>query len=513
MSFFDDAISSIGRGLAQTAVKAASDATGYDVGGTLNALFGNKQEQGGSDLAQLGVDVASSNIDPAAVTQLQSSLDQQQAEMTDLGNKVDSIAQGVAAIQGEIANIEAMLEKIDQEILYTQWQAANDMMIDKAADIQAAYSRYGRFIAKADEHASSDVAAYLQGIMSSYSGPQAGVSLISSVLVGQGQAKGALELWSNMVVPLVAAGQIDFRDAAAQYVDYYRKAAYTQLQGTNLIMEAYNFDATDAKPEDPSAASDAWATYQNLLITQEAPFIRWLSPIISAGIAAGAGHPEWGYSAITAALQINPGLQQLPASSSTDPSAYYEPSSIYGAAEALLATLYVTGEGDRRIVIHMAYSGKVIADVVSGVELTIDGKGADGKETTLKPARSDDLGRTSIMTGDREEVVDPNLDMGWFDVRRFVYQTAQDGSYDMPDGSYMLTDLNGQDGLEPIETYASSRWNMKLPFLDGGPLGHVMAISSTSPFAFMNFLAYMRPFNFPGEYDGREHHRRRGHES
>ena len=63
MSFLDDAISNLGQSLAQTAVTAANQETGYNVGGALNALFGTGQTTGGQNLGNLPAALGSTSLD------------------------------------------------------------------------------------------------------------------------------------------------------------------------------------------------------------------------------------------------------------------------------------------------------------------------------------------------------------------------------------------------------------------------------------------------------------------
>jgi hypothetical protein len=73
-------------------------------------------------------------------------------------------------------------------------------------------------------------------------------------------------------------------------------------------------------------------------------------------------------------------------------------------------------------------------------------------------------------------------------LNRHVYATAPDGK-PIPDGVYTLTNLNGHDGLVPIDTYG---WS-KVPFQQPQVLGHRLQIGPASPFDFMNFAAYTMP--------------------
>lgn len=502
MSFFDDAISSIGRGLAQTAVKAASDATGYDVGGTINALFGNGQTQGGQDLAQTSIDLGSSDLSQGDIAQLQNGITQQQAQVAELGGKVDAIAAEVGELRDEIKDMEALLTQIHQDALYTKWSIVNTPIRDHVSAIQTSYAEYGQYMVNATTTRTELVASYINTVLDPNQGPMYALNALKNDIVDDGQSEGVLQLWSGMVSDLVAAGLVDYRDAVAQYQDYYSKLAYAQLQAVNLVMEAYNF--SDAAPE----AVNAWATYRSNLIEQEQAFIRWLTPLVAAGIKGGSKN-GWTYGAAHAAMQMNPCLQQLPSSPNTKPTSYYEPSSIYEEAERLLATLSVTDEGQRRIVVHMMYDGSnAIVSAVKGVIHSLHqvtaihhGRhhhghhGHDGSHL-LKDTVIQTFGPYPLMEG---KMADVTIDMTFYSnnvwLNRYVFEW---NGGELADGQYRLTNQNGNGGLVPIETYPGSYFSYVAPFTDDGPLGYVMPISQTTPYAFMNYVAYNVPELYVG---------------
>lgn len=496
MSFLDDAISSVGRGLAQSAVGALSDATGYDVGGTLNMLFGKDQPTGGADLAALATALQTDfSGTPEQLQMLQSGLDQQTQMLSDLGGQIAALASSIAVIEGQIANIEALLQQIGQEQLYQDWSLIDSKLTDYLSAIQTGYATYGEYLADFSTIDTSLVSELAVDILDTNTGPRVGLTAIAAHIRDDGQQRGVLQLWSNMVAPLVTAGIIDYRDAVSQYCAYYQKLAYAQLQATNLVMEAYNFRNT------PKEAAQVWSDYRAHLLEQEPVFLNWLVPLVWAGVAGGTLVPQggnqagWCFSACDASLQLNPGLQRLPGSQGHANMAYYSPSEVFRQAEDLLATLYVTGESDRRIVVHMLFDAALESSgILSGVELSLEPVG-DG--ASVNPATSLRLGGPySIASTILEWVPDLNLYTSGFYIKRYVFK-ADASDQSLADGAYQISNINGTQGLVPMNTYLSSVGNARPQFMNDNVLAWTVAVGESQPFDFMNFMAYMIPVRMP----------------
>jgi hypothetical protein len=486
MSFLDDAISTIGRGLAQTAVHAISDETGYDVGGTMNALFGNGQTTGGQNIMGLQENISNpSNWNGTFpdLLMLQQGVTQQIQQILNLTNMLGSINTEIGVLSGYIQSFEALLIQIDQQQIYQAWSTVDGSLNTYLSDVQAYYSTYAGYLA--DLSTSTGLVDTFAGECIDPSGPYSAVEGISRLIMDQGQSKGALQLWSNMVVTTVNAGLVDYRDAVNQYVVYYKTLAYCQLQATNLVMEGYIFS------RDKTAAASAWNTYRQAMLDQEAIFITWLIPLIAAGQLYEIGkytgqNGSYSYTAIDATMQINPAIQQ-PLASSDPTTAYYGPSSILKNAEALLASLYVTKALDRRIVVHLVYaSDPMVSNVVSGAPLTL----TNVSDSNVVPSGKSQITGGPFIVGNSVPL-DINLYYSGtpgFYLKRFVF-FADDQNTALADGSYQLTDINNQNGLVPINTYVADDLN----FMNGNVLNYVLTVSSSKPFDFMNFMAYMTP--------------------
>jgi len=481
MGFFDDAISTIGRGLAETAANAIGEQTGVDLGGTVAYLFGGGQAVGGANLQNVEAAVASSDLPPAAITALEAALDGQRQTLSDIGAQLTSVSQTLQSFEEDFAQIENELAKIQQQQLFQNWQTVDTTITPFVAAINTSYQTYSSFLGDFQNTPQSLVSELMTYILDTNVGPADGVTTINALILGQDQAKGVLQLWSEMVTPLIQQGLLDYRDAVQQYTRYYQRLAYAELCATNLLMEAYNFNV------DADQADIAWTNYKKAIASQETPFIRSLIPLVAAASTFFL-ETNYYYSTFTAsqsALQLNPGVQRLPGNGS---SAFYEPSAIFEAAESLLADLAVTAPTDRRIVAWMLYAGSYIANVVSPVELTLAGGSA-----TVSASSDAILGPYSYPSPGTI-YVDYNFDTGSaFFVKRFVFSGEA-----LADGAYTLTNLNGTNGLTPLETYLSGTGERTAPpFMNDNITQYGLAIGGAQPFDFMNFMAYSTPVLSP----------------
>jgi hypothetical protein len=499
MSFLDNAIGNMGHALAKTATDSIAQSTGVDAGGTLGYLFGNNQEQGGVDMAALGVAIAEKFAgQQQQLTLLQAELYQQGQALISLGNQITGIANALTKITGMIQNLQQMLIKIGQEQLYQEWQAVDNQMTVYIAAIDTAFSTYGNYISTYKTTPTIEVKGLITDILNVNVGPKVGLRAIHDFMMGGGQQRGSLQLWSNMVAPLVRRGVLDYRLAVQQYFAYYQKLTYAQLRAANLLMEAYNFH------KDGHNAKNAWEQYKTQLLAQENEFITWLTPLIYGGVQGGVFAPDGStfkatnYTAYDAAMQLNPGVQYVRGDGDVD-DAFYAPSDIYTSAEQLLASLAVTSPTDRRIVVHMLYpKGAGINTLLDGLKLTLSPVQASKTIHSISASR---LGSPYAFPTPEDydpRFPDQNIYTGsGFYLKRYVFSSTEGG--ELKDGQYTLTDLNGHDGLVPIQTYLSSeRGGGATPFQRHSVVSHPLRVNAANPFDFMNFAAYTVPSLLPG---------------
>jgi hypothetical protein len=453
-----------------------------DIGGTLNVLFGNGQAVGGEQLQTLQNDLpASWTGTPAQLTALQNGLTQQSQTLSDIGGQLSAVSVAVGAISNRINQIQELLKQIQQEGLFQSWQMVDVTLTGYRSAISTGYSRYGSYVGSFSDTDGELVASLVQDILNVDVGPEVGVTAIHNLIMDDDQSQGVLQLWSAMVTPLVSQGLMDYREAVQQYENYYKKLAYAQLCGTNLLMEGYNYVPTQGGSASPGLAIAAYQSYRQQLLAQEDTFIRWLVPLVAAGAVA---------------LQLNPGVQRLGSTPSAG-SSFFVPSPVFKKAEELLATLVVSDPADRRVVVHMGYFGGLgIASLVSGVTLTL--RSTDG-ETTVTPVTQAVLAGPYLT--ESNWFPDSNFDgMGGLSIKRFVF-SADESHNALVDTEYQLANLNGSNNLIPMSTYVSGEGNRaNAPFMNDDVLAYTLQIGGAQPFDFMNFLSYSLPITAPGSF-------------
>jgi hypothetical protein len=501
MGFLDDAISNLGQSLAQTAVATVSDQTGYNVGGALNALFGTGQKTGGQNLAALPSTLGSAVQDTTLLNTVLGAVTQQTNLLQALGTQLSSLAGEISAIEGEIGNLQQLLQAINQETLYLTWQDADKPISTLIATVRSAHQNYGNYIADSLGTNSFVVNTFVEGVLTPGNVISSASSDINDAIMAQGgQSQGLLQLWSEMVVPLIANGTIDYREAVSEYMDYYKRLVYAQLQATNMLMEAYNFNLLPSPMDTPTTqAKDQWRIYRGYLLAQEEPFVNSLFPLVVAAVGRAPGDfMSWGFTAVSASMELNPLLQSSPATApagGTTPTAYYAPSQLFREAEQLLANLYVTGPQDRRIVVYMTCIERDEYALVSDVTLTLD--------QNVEPAATQKTTAPFYAGG---------ADTNWLDgyptdaaalyLKRFVF-SADANNPTLKDGPHQLTNLNGVNGLGPLPLPGTLQpppgsSPLTVPFMSDHVVGHELTIGPSSAFDFMNFAAYTTPIPYVG---------------
>lgn len=493
MSFFDDAISTIGKGLAQTAAQELSDATGYDIGGTLGFLFGGDQTTGGQNLQVLENVLANEFSGTKDQLDFLSNILTQQGQMlVDIGTELASIQESVNSIKIEIDKIEQLLDEIKSLQLYSNWQSVDIQIQVYVNAISSAYQTYSLYIKNFASTPTKEVELLIDNVLNANNGPRVGLNGISKFLLDEGMQKGALQLWSEMVCALVNSGKMDYRDAVEQYSNYYKKLVFAQLTATNLVMEAYNYS------QDSINADDFYTQYKSILLSQESTFINWLIPIINSGISGGnisSNNFYYVYSSFDAANHLNPNFTTL-----ENYTEYYSPSQILYNAEKMLSSLSNTDIDDRRIVVYMGYLGyPSMNNVMQTVNLSLT---SCDKKLVVESDKVETYGPFMIYPTSSGFIPypDPNFDSNTYGyyIKRFIFESNVE-NVNLHDTSYNLTNQNGKGNLLPMGTYASqyknhgSPYGINASFMTDSVLNYVLTVDETTNFDFMNFLAYNYP--------------------
>lgn len=514
MGFFDDALSAMGQSLAQSASGYVLGVTGPVVGNMLGTLFGGGQQTGGANLAKLNTDIQNA-FPPGSpdLALLNGQMAAQTAEIQNIGNQLTALSSAVAAIQSEVSAMAGVLGKIAQEQLFQAWQTVDIQMTVAITSISSDYSLLAGF---ATNYANTDgarVATAMENLQTN--GPLASMNLINALILGGGgESQGVLQLWSAMVSPLVQTGLIDYREAVDQYTAYYKKLVGAQLLAANVLVEMSNYFAIKG---DHTEAMKVWNAYKACVLAQEDEFIQWLVPLVYSGVVAYAGpsaaSPPGGplFTYYEASMQLHAGLQAMPGDVAGQ--GYYAPTSIFKDAEALLASLSVTDVSDRRIVVHMVFSDDSAGTFKTPIDATpitiqlvtslTESAGVDARKYPKNPSTTTGVpaGLSAqhtakfpyspfpvwggvFATPDKSFQNSDNGDNMY--LYRQVYSCSAENPTALPDGSYTLTDLNGV--LPPLFTYAGGS---ATHFQEAKVLAHLLTVSPTSQFDFMNFGGYM----------------------
>jgi hypothetical protein len=512
MGFFDDALSAMGKSLAQSASGYVQGITGPVVGNMISTLFGGGQATGGTNLAELQKAILGSSLSASDVSLLNGQLAAQTSEIQNIGNQLTALSSAVAVIQSEVNKMVEVLNGIATRQLFQDWQAVDIQMTIAVNSIKSDYSELAGFIANYTNTEHARVASFMMNLQTN--GPKDGMNLINAFILGSGgQSQGALQLWSAMVAPLVQKGLIDYREAVDQYTAYYQKLVAAQLLAANILVEVSNYFAING---DHTGAVSAWNAYKSCVLAQENEFIHWLVPLVYSGIIAYAGvppvYPPVGYTPVGSgftfyegAMQLHPGLQALPGGMG-----YYAPSSIFEDAEAMLANLSVTDAVDRRIVVHMIFTDDTHGTFQSPIDanpLTL----THGKTSSILATTLSKFAYTDFPVNNYGYYVTP--DSNFFNVNfhngnigiqpsvivylyRHVYSQDASNPTALPDGQYQLTNMNGK--LPAMSTYVSEDRGLgKASFQEKKVLDYSLRVGPTSQFDFMNFGAYMISLIFP----------------
>jgi hypothetical protein len=501
MSFFDDALGAMGQSLAQSASGYIQGVTGPVVGGMLGSLFGGGQASGGAEITQLQRDITAKFAgDKQDLDLLTGQMQAQSAQLASIGNELTGLSGAVSALTAEVEDMSALLEKIAQVQAYASWQAVDNQMINAITGIHTIYETYAVTAANFKTVPATEVLNLAAEALDPNDGPAVSMAMINSYIAPTGRQEGALQLWSQMVAPLVASGLLDYRTAVEQYTAYYKKLVSAQLLAASVLVEGHNY-------YDDKLASTPWADYQTMVLSQEDEFIHWLMPLVYSGVEAygavtgapgDARGPEFTW--YEAAMQLHPGLQAMPGDGGGQ--GYYATTSIFADAEAMLASLVITEPGDRRIVVHMTFSD----DQQGTFKVPID-----AATITIEPPKDFDAARTGpggpvAPTHTARFSYTPfpapfnplgTPDENFFNgnylyLYRHVYAQVAGSTPagTLPDGPYQLTDLNGE--LMAVATYASVDEGLGTAhFQETKVLDYTLTVSPTSRFDFMNFGAYM----------------------
>jgi hypothetical protein len=310
----------------------------------------------------------------------------------------------------------------------------------------------------------------VQQIQDTNNGAKVSLNGINSFVSGDGEAKGVLELWREMVTPLIAAGQMTFAQASTSYMNYYMSILHAQMRAINLIVESYNQQNSN------NLSKQEYQNYRSLLVNQEAPFLRALEELTYDTLQPGVS-----YTSTSATLEYFGLVQGLFASGAWV--ATYAPTPWRLAAEEMLAAAQAMQPSDRRIVVWMTYDdyfGLHPTQDFSQVQIPIvlQSDSAAAASTPIQPDST-----TTLISGPPQYKLTFNVPGNQHLVRRNVFTTAITA-----DGFYQLSDMNN---AYPPQAGSNQTMNY---FMDPETyLSYYMRVDAQQQFDFMDFAVYIDP--------------------
>ncbi|WP_299704632.1 hypothetical protein [uncultured Tateyamaria sp.] len=395
----------------------------------------------------------------------------------DLGDQLDSIATAVEALTDQLAEDMKMIQKelraIEQEQLYLAWEIRDNDLQQYISRLNVQYKTFLTYAANPDSTSQQEVTNLVEEILDTNQGAKVVIAEVNTLLVGGGgnsSSKGVLQLWSEMTEPLIKAGKMSCYAALETYFQYYVASAYAQQRALYLVIEAYHQSGNDP------AAQEARRTYQDYVKSQEIPFVQNIDAMLrmqlQGGVHAASSGKTYDFDYVKA-------LQEY--SSSGFWVGAYTPSATRARAERIITNSMCLADDKNRLVIWMIYppvntGGQNTPKSVDfnnvSVEVQVAGNEAGA---SYPPAYIND-----IVTNPVPGINNPS---DYFKqahyARRMVFE-------DLPGGSYVMKDKNGQDGLDPV-----SGSNQKTDYFQAPQyLTHQMILNGTVKGACLDFSIY-----------------------
>ncbi|MEP0881105.1 hypothetical protein NDI49_06045 [Trichocoleus sp. ST-U3] len=395
-----------------------------------------------------------------------------------LGKQLDAIQGTLSVMDGELHAISSELQKVVQNQLYMEWSTV-DIQIQKCiVQIQTQYQRYIDYAKNPKSTTKEEVEQLISDILNTDNGAEVSLVTISNFVVGSDQAKGCLELWADMVAPMLMKKEspyLSYKLAVEQYMNYYSRILVAQLNAAHLLVEAFNKQGNH-----PLAITER-DKYRKLISSQEAQFIRNLDVLVASFISSAGEEPVFfdpGFGGfVYCSYELIDCIQTYSAGAGYEWS-YYRPSIQHSMAEEILAAAYAMDEDERRIVVYMIYPPKTPYLNVNNIPL-------DNVEVQLvDAAEPDGVGIPASHVQSITVSSDDKLPGKRF-IKRFIYENLQDGAY-------RLKNQNGQNGLLDLPTiFPMKSENLPtLQFQHPKFLNYILTVDPAKQFDFMEFVAY-----------------------
>jgi hypothetical protein len=416
-----------------------------------------------------------------------------------LGQQLTGIEATLASLEDEINTnfdeIQQELIKINQEALYIAWQAVNNQIVVYMNQINTQYSTFVEYAAAAKSTSQQEVQALVQQIQDTNTGAKVSLNGINAFVLGGGQQKSVLELWREMVAPLVGKNIMTFGDAAEALTNYYSSIVYAQMRAINLIVESYNQQNNNA------VSQQEYTAYRALMTRQELPFMQALEELTCDAMQQGGC---WLQSQINTSLATAEYVDVAQAMwAGGGYVAHYQPTLWRYQAEQLAAAAQAMQAGDRRIVVCMIFDNYATSNYVPyqdytqlAIQIVQPASRATESSTARRRHHRRHLGAPPPVSPDSTVTVmsEAQYQLPQFSptgstkrlIRRNVFTKAISS-----DGFYQLVDLNDQ-----YPTIVGSHQSSVYFMNPDKYLSYFMYVDGTHPFDYMDFGIYVDPNNW-----------------
>jgi len=357
----------------------------------------------------------------------------------DLSSQLSGVADSVkflnTQINDDMNEIEKELQAIQQEQLYISWETRDKDLQKYITQQNIQYQRYLDYTKTPKETSQMNIQEIVTQILDTNNGAEQMMGQINTLLVGSGKDKGVLQLFSEMMEPLILNGTVSCYRALDSYFNYYRSAAYAQQQSLYLLIEAFHQRGDDSEVENEHKK------YQENVKSQEIPFLSRIEYMLLEQIKYGASEPSISFDNYSAAQDYQAQGYFF---------SYYKPTPVRAEAEKILADSLCLKDDENRIVVWMIYptlagDGSIW---VGGHSRNFD---PTDYEIGLQPIGNQDMAAISPGYVNQVSIINnPNKNLPPESIsashmfKRMVYS-------DLAPGNYSLQDLNGKPGLEPAD--------------------------------------------------------------
>lgn len=449
MGFYFDALAFVGEGIASGAL---GEIGSEGIGWLLRQIFGDPPP---SDLPEI------------------------EAIGKQLNTIQDTLYTMEAMISTDFEQIEQQLQAIAQQQLYEIWQEKDQALQAYITTIDTQYTLYVEYAQNAGTTTKQNISDLVTDIQSS-TGALDCLAQINALVLGSGEDKGVLQLWREMVAPLMTMppflrDKMLFGQTAEQYLNYYTRIAWAQMRAANLLVEAYNQQGNHGE------VTTQWQDFKSFMGRQEIPFLvqfEWLLYGVAQQNATWFGL-ETSPSGTFCSLSYDCASVFQDIFAGGLYYSYYQPTPARAIAEQLLATAYAMGPSERRIAVWMIHPAGIryptnLDLTQANVQLVPASGGApispDSAATLINTTLSLPMPFYSAI-----QLLNARL------VRRYVFdQSVSDGTYTLYDENNTFPTVSGNNQLTDY-------------FQDGQYLNYILRVDAGQPSDFMDFGTYIDP--------------------